>query len=77
MDAWKLDSFRKMFAKEFTFNNGRFGVHSAISRIDKFFISQDLNSRGGHFNLKILGPFSPGPIHMGPAYHTYQAISLF
>jgi exonuclease III len=46
MDAWKLDNFRKMSAKEFTFNNGRFGAHSAISRMDKFLVSQDLNSRG-------------------------------
>ncbi len=39
MDAWLLDSFRKMSAKEFTFDNGRSGTHSAISRIDKFLIS--------------------------------------
>jgi hypothetical protein len=47
MDAWLLDSFWKMSAKEFTFDNGRSGAHSAISRIDKFFISQDLDSKGG------------------------------
>jgi exonuclease III len=47
MDAWLLDSFRKMSAKEFTFDNGRSSAHSAISRIDKFLISQDLDSRGG------------------------------
>jgi hypothetical protein len=46
MDAWKLDSFLKMSAKEFTFNNERFGAHSTISRINKFLVSQDLNSRG-------------------------------
>jgi len=47
MDAWLLDSFRKMSAKEFTFDNGRSGAHSAVSRIDKFLVSQDLDSRGG------------------------------
>jgi predicted ATPase len=39
MDAWKLDNFRKMFAKEFTFDNGRSSAHSVISRIDKFLVS--------------------------------------
>jgi hypothetical protein len=47
MDAWLLDSFWKMSAKEFTFDNGRSGAHPAVSRIDKFLISQDLDSRGG------------------------------
>jgi hypothetical protein len=36
-----------MSAKEFTFDNGRSNAHSTVSRIDKFFISQDLGSRGG------------------------------
>jgi endonuclease/exonuclease/phosphatase family metal-dependent hydrolase len=39
MDAWLLDSFRKMSAKEFTFDNGRSSAHSAVSRIDKFLVS--------------------------------------
>ncbi|KAH9562524.1 hypothetical protein CY35_05G076400 [Sphagnum magellanicum] len=47
MDAWLLDNFRKMSSKEFTFDNGRSDAHSAVSRIDKFLISQDLNSKGG------------------------------
>ncbi len=46
MDAWKLDNFRKMSTKEFTFNNERFGAGSAVSYIDKFLVSQDLNSKG-------------------------------
>jgi exonuclease III len=46
MDAWLLNSFRKMSAKEFTFDNGRSNTHSAVSRIDKFLVSQDLDSRG-------------------------------
>jgi hypothetical protein len=47
MDTWKLDNFWKMSTKEFTFNNERSSARSAISRIDKFFVSQDLDSRGG------------------------------
>jgi hypothetical protein len=47
MDIWLFDSFREMSAKEFTFDNGRFGAHSAVSHIDKFLVSQDLDSRGG------------------------------
>jgi hypothetical protein len=39
MDAWKLDNFRKMSTKEFTFNNERSGAGSAISHIDKFLVS--------------------------------------
>jgi hypothetical protein len=39
VNAWKLDSFRKMSKKEYTFDNGKFGVRSAISRIDKFLVS--------------------------------------
>jgi exonuclease III len=46
MDAWKLDSFQKMFAKEFTFDNGRSSARSTVSRIDKFLVSQDLDLRG-------------------------------
>jgi hypothetical protein len=47
MDTWKLDNFRKMSAKEFTFDSGKFSAHSVISCIDKFLVSQDLDSRGG------------------------------
>jgi hypothetical protein len=35
-NAWCSDSFRKMSKKAFTFDNGRLGANSAISRIDKF-----------------------------------------
>jgi exonuclease III len=47
VDVWKLDSFRKMSKKEYTFDNGRSGACSAVSRIDKFLVSQDFNTRGG------------------------------
>jgi hypothetical protein len=53
MDAWLLDSFRKMSTKEFTFNDGRFGAHSTVSRIDKFFISQDLDLRGRRIEVAV------------------------
>ncbi len=46
-DAWNLDSFRKMSKKDYTFDNGRSGASSAISRIDKFLVSQDVDARGG------------------------------
>ncbi|CAK9224206.1 unnamed protein product [Sphagnum troendelagicum] len=47
VDAWRFDSFRKMSNKEYTFDNGRAGLHSAVSRIDKFMISQDIEEKGG------------------------------
>jgi hypothetical protein len=47
MDAWKLNSFWKMSAKEFTFNNRRSGTRLAISHLNKFLVSQDLDSKGG------------------------------
>jgi len=46
-DAWGLDSFRKMSKKSFTFDNGRSGHQAAISRIDKFMVSQGIKERGG------------------------------
>ncbi len=42
-----------MSTKEFTFNNRRFDTHSMVSRINKFFISQDLDSRGGKIEAAI------------------------
>ncbi len=47
LDAWTLDSFRKMSKKEYTFDNRRKGQGSAVSRIDKFLVSQELDARGG------------------------------
>ncbi len=47
IDAWILNSFRKMSKKEYTYDNGRKGQGSAVSRIDKFLVSQELDSRGG------------------------------
>jgi hypothetical protein len=46
-DAWRLDSFRKLSKKEFTFDNGRPGASSAMSKIDKFLVSQSVEERGG------------------------------
>jgi hypothetical protein len=36
-----------MSKKEYTYDNGRSGVASAVSRIDKFMISQAIDERGG------------------------------
>jgi hypothetical protein len=36
-----------MSKKEYTFDNGRKGQGSAVSRINKFLVSQDLDSKGG------------------------------
>ncbi|CAM6027951.1 unnamed protein product [Sphagnum balticum] len=46
-DAWCFDNFKKLSKKEFTFDNGRPGVSSALSRIDKFLVSQSVEERGG------------------------------
>jgi single-stranded DNA-specific DHH superfamily exonuclease len=46
-DVWVSDSFRKMSKKAYTFDNGRSRSGAAISRIDKYMISQGLESRGG------------------------------
>jgi hypothetical protein len=37
----------KMSKKEYTYNNGRKGQGSAVSRIDKFLVSQELEAIGG------------------------------
>jgi exonuclease III len=47
VDAWRLDSFRKISKKEYTYDNGRSGAASVVSRIDKFMISQAIDERGG------------------------------
>ncbi len=46
-DAWHLDNFRKLTKKAFTYDNGRTGVTSVVSRIDRFMVSQTLEERGG------------------------------
>jgi hypothetical protein len=46
-DAWGFDSFRKMSKKSFTFDNGRSRHQAAVSRIDKFMVSQGIDKRGG------------------------------
>jgi hypothetical protein len=44
-DIWKLDNFPQMSKKEYTFDNGSSGAHSAVSHINKFIVSQDLDTR--------------------------------
>ncbi len=62
-DAWRLDSFRKMSKKIFTFDNGRSGAHSVVSRIDKFLVFQEIEERGGRIeaaaSIRKLSDHSP------------------
>jgi hypothetical protein len=53
-DAWRQDSFRKLSKKEYTYDNRRVGATSAVSRIDKFMVSQTLDERGGRFEAAAL-----------------------
>ncbi len=53
-DAWRLDNFRKLSKKEFTFDNERSGASSAMSRIDKFLVSQSVEERGGQIEATAL-----------------------
>jgi hypothetical protein len=46
-DAWKLDNFRKMSKKEYTFDNGRSRARLGVSCIDKFIVFEDLDTWGG------------------------------
>ncbi len=50
-DAWLLNSFHKQSEKEFTYDNGRAGMKSAVSRINKFMISQTVEERGGRIEV--------------------------
>jgi len=62
-DTWRLDSLRKLSKKEFTFDNGCPGASSAMSRIDKFLVSQSVEERGGRIetaaSVKKLSDHSP------------------
>ncbi len=53
-NTWKLDNFLKMTTKEFIFDNERSGPSLAILRIDKFLVSQDLDTRGGRIKATTL-----------------------
>jgi len=52
-DAWVSNSFRKMSKKAYTFHNGRSGSGATVSRIDKYMISQGLESRGGRIEYVV------------------------
>ncbi|CAK9271259.1 unnamed protein product [Sphagnum jensenii] len=87
LDAWTLDSFRKMSKKDYTFDNGRKGQGSAVSRIDKFLVSQELDSKGGRIeaapSIRKISDHSPlvitiwGRTSAPPKTTTYFDISLF
>jgi exonuclease III len=38
-------------SKKYMYDNGRSGANSAISRIDKFMVSQDIDVRGGRIEI--------------------------
>ncbi len=69
-----------MSKKAFTFDNRRLGANSAISRIDKFMVSQDLNSKGENWapnhNQEILGSLTPHHLHLGAGNRHRQASVL-
>jgi hypothetical protein len=85
-DAWLLDSFHKQSEKEFTFDNGRTGRQSTVSRIDKFMVSQTVEERGGRIevaaSMRKLTDHSPVCIkiwgRLGPSQNTpgYFNVSL-
>jgi len=62
-DAWKLDNFHKLTKKAFTFDNDQQGSSYALSRIDKFLISQSVEEKGGRIvvsaSVKKLTDHSP------------------
>jgi hypothetical protein len=86
IDAWLLDSFHKQSEKEFTFDNGRTGRQSTVSRIDKFMVSQTVEERGGRIevvaSMRKLTDHSPVCIKiwgsLGPSQNTlgYFNVSL-
>jgi exonuclease III len=53
-DTWKLDNFQKMMVKEYTFDNDRSGPNSAVFRINKFLVSQELDAWGGRIEASTL-----------------------
>ncbi|CAK9871208.1 unnamed protein product [Sphagnum jensenii] len=87
-DAWLLDSFHKQSEKTFTFDNGRYGRQAALSRIDKFMISQTVEERGGRIevaaSMRKLTDHSPvcikiwgslGPCQNAPGYFDVAPLS--
>jgi hypothetical protein len=68
-DAWKLDNFHKLTKKAFTFDNGQQGSSSALSRIDKFLVSQSMEerreNRGFHLGAEAHGPLATHNLDLG------------
>jgi hypothetical protein len=75
-----------MSKKKYTFDNGRKGQGSAVSRIDKFLVSQGLDSRGGRIeaapSIRKISDHSPlvltiwGRTSAPPTTATYFDIAL-
>jgi exonuclease III len=84
-DAWFLDSFHKQSEKEFTFDNRRTGRQSAVSRIDKFMVSQTVEERGGRIedaaSMRKFTDHSPVCIKiwgsLGPSQNTPGYFNVF
>ncbi|CAK9233232.1 unnamed protein product [Sphagnum troendelagicum] len=62
-DAWRLDNFQKMSKKNFMLDNGRSGPQSAVSKINKFMVSQGIEERGSRMeaaaSIRKLSDHSP------------------
>ncbi len=73
-DAWKLDNFHKLTKKAFTFDNGRQGSSSTLSRINKFLVSQSVEERGGRIvasaSVRKLTDHSPFTISIWGTHQT-------
>jgi len=80
-DAWCLDNFRKLTKKAFIYDNERTGATSAVSRIDKFMVSQTLEERGGRIeaatSVKKLTDHSPLVITIWGQHNAPSSPSCF
>lgn len=50
-DAWTLDNFHKTSTKSFTFDNGRTGIQSVVSQLDKCYVLTRLDELGGRIGV--------------------------
>jgi hypothetical protein len=77
--AWTLDNFHKTSTKSFTFDNGRTGIHSVVSQLDKCYVLTRLDDLGGRIGVSaslrnVLDPSCVSlwirPSHVGSNYNT-------
>jgi hypothetical protein len=50
-DAWTLDNFHKISTKSFTFDNGRTGIQSVVSQLDRCYVLTRLDDLGGRIGV--------------------------